>query len=82
MSTTEGLWSGKLFKIKSDGGNFFSGGKRNLVTGWDWRNKKRKFWNDKSEERERKEKKGGNNNDKESRFRRDMEFEEEKRNLI
>ena len=43
--------------------------------------KKRKFGNDKTEERKGGKNGGNNNNDKKSRSRRDMEFGEEKRDL-
>ena len=81
MSTTEGFWSGKLFKIKLDGEEIISAVERNFKSGCDWENKKRKIGKDKSEERGGKKKKGNNNNDKESRFRRNMDFGEERRDL-
>ena len=81
MSTTEGFWSGKLFQIKLDVEEIISRGERKFEIGWEWGNKKRKFGNDKTEENEGEKNRGNNNNDKKSRFRRDVKFGEEKRDL-
>ncbi len=65
-----------------DWGKIISCGERKLEIGWEGGNKKRKIWNDKTEEREGGKDGGNNKNDKKSRSRRDMEFGEEKRDLM
>ena len=62
MSTTGGLWSGKLFKIKLDGEELITGGERNLEIGWERENKKMGNGHDNNERTESEKRKGNNNN--------------------
>ena len=62
MSTTGGLWSGKLFKIKLDGEELITGGERNLEIGWERENKKMGIGHDNKEGIESEKMKGNNDN--------------------
>ena len=81
MSTTEGLWSGKLFKIKLNGVDLILDRERNLENGWERGNKKRRNGNDKSERNDKKRRKENNDNDKELGFDWNLEVEDGKRDL-
>ena len=81
MSTTEGLWSGKLFKIKLDGEDLILDCERNLENGGERENKKRRNGNDKSEKNERKKRRENDDNDNELGFSWNLQFGDGRRNL-
>ena len=81
MSTTEGLWSGKLFKIKMDGEDLIIGGERNMEIGWERKNKIMEIGNDNNERIESENRKGNNDKNQELGYGGNLEFEDERRDL-
>ena len=81
MSTTEGLWSGKLFKIKLDSKDLIIGCEKNLENGWEGENKKIRNGDDKHKKSESQNRIGINDNNQELGYGGNKEVGKERRDL-